>query len=359
MSALPIGRTVATDADRPTVLRVDDLRTVIHTPRGPVRAVDGVSLTLRRGETLGLVGESGSGKSVLGRSIMGLYRSGSAMTVSGQVLFEDRDVHAMAPHDLRALWGSGIGMVFQDPLTALNPVKRIGRHLTETLRRHQDVSARWARTRAVDLLGLVGIPDPRRRAEQYPHELSGGMRQRVVIAMALANDPALVIADEPTTALDVTVQSQILDLLDRLQAELGLAILLISHNLGVVAGRAERVAVMYGGRVVETAAAGEVFAAPAHPYTGALLSAIPRLHDPAHRRLRAIDGAPPDLARPSAGCRFAPRCPAVQDDCRTTQPALLPLGRPAPANPGAQHRAACLHPNSAPLGDAAPHGEEH
>ncbi|TYL46449.1 ABC transporter ATP-binding protein [Nocardioides sp. BGMRC 2183] len=336
--------------DRATVLQVDDLHTVIRTPRGPVRAVDGVSLTLRRGETLGLVGESGSGKSVLGRSIMGLYRSGSTMSVTGRVLFEGRDVQAMQAAELRALWGSGIGMVFQDPLTALNPVKRIGRHLTETLRRHQTISVRQARVRAIELLGLVGIPDPRRRVEQYPHELSGGMRQRVVIAMALANDPALVIADEPTTALDVTVQRQILDLLDDLRTELGLAILLISHNLGVVAGRAERVAVMYGGRIVETAAAGDVFAAPAHPYTGALLAAIPRLADPAHRRLRAIDGTPPDLVSPPVGCRFAPRCPAAQDDCRTAQPVLTDLATEARAGGSGDgvlnaHRAACLHPN--------------
>ncbi|MGY1812087.1 ABC transporter ATP-binding protein [Blastococcus sp. SYSU D00820] len=324
------------------LLVVDDLHTVIHTARGDLRAVDGVSLTLGRGETLGIVGESGSGKSVLGRTIMGLHTTGPLTTITGSVRFGGREVHGMSPKQLRELWGAEIGMVFQDPMTALNPVKKVGVHLTESLQKHRGLNRAQARERAVELLGLVGIPDPRRRIDQYPHELSGGMRQRVVIAMALANEPALLIADEPTTALDVTVQRQILDLLDRLQAELGMAVILISHNLGVVAGRADRVAVMYAGRIAETAPAAELFGAPHHPYTEALLSAIPRLEQAPHVRLEAIDGAPPNMLRPPAGCRFAPRCRYAQDDCRSVVPPLdgeLGSGITAPG-----HAFACHHP---------------
>ncbi|NLU84097.1 ABC transporter ATP-binding protein [Rhodococcus sp. HNM0569] len=328
-------------APRPApLLRVENLRTTIHTARGDLRAVDGVSLTLARGEMLGVVGESGSGKSVLGRTVMGLHRTGPTMTVSGLVEFDGQDVHAMSPRALRSMWGSDVGMVFQDPMTALNPVKRVGTHLTETLHAHRGLGRAAARGRAVELLDLVGIPDPARRITQYPHELSGGMRQRVVIAMALANDPKLLIADEPTTALDVTVQRQILDLLERLQRELGTAVILISHNLGVVAGRADRVAVMYGGRIAETAHAADLFVSPRHPYTEALLSAIPRLDDPPHARLRAIDGAPPDMVHPPAGCRFAPRCAYVHDDCTRELP-VLASGR---AGDESGHLAACFHP---------------
>jgi peptide/nickel transport system ATP-binding protein len=326
----------------PPVLVVDDLRTGIHTPRGSVQAVDGVSFALARGQTLGIVGESGSGKSVLGRTIMGLYTDGPGMTVAGRVLIAGKDVHALSAAGLRQLWGGDVGMVFQDPMTALNPVKRIGVHLTEGLRKHRGMSRQQAKDHAAELLSLVGIPEPRRRLEQYPHELSGGMRQRVVIAMALANEPALLIADEPTTALDVTVQKQILDLLGRLQDELGMALVLISHNLGVVAGRADQVAVMYAGRIVETADAATLFEAPQHPYTEALLKAIPRLHEPPHARLAAIEGAPPDMINPPVGCRFAPRCRYAQDDCRQVPP---PLDRATPAGvttPG--HFFACYHP---------------
>ena len=338
------------DAGSP-LLVVDDLRTVIRTGRGDLRAVDGVSLTLAPGEALGIVGESGSGKSVLGRTIMGLHTTGPTMQVTGSVHFEGRDVQRLAARDLRALWGSSIAMVFQDPMTALNPVKKIGTHLTETLRKHRGLDRRRARDRALELLALVGIPDPARRLDQYPHEMSGGMRQRVVIAVALANDPTLLIADEPTTALDVTVQRQILDLLDRLRRELGMAVILISHNLGVVAGRTDRVAVMYAGRVVETAEARALFAAPQHPYTEALLAAIPRLEEAPHLRLEAIDGAPPDMVRPPSGCRFAPRCRYARPDCRTAVPDL----RPAAAGPGT-HLHACYHPVGQP-GPVAQSGE--
>ncbi|MBO2458761.1 ABC transporter ATP-binding protein [Actinomadura violacea] len=294
------------------LLSVDDLRTEIRTARGPLRAVDGVSFTVRPGEMFGIVGESGSGKSVLGRTVMGLYTSGPAMTVTGKVVLDGTDVHALDDAGRRRLWRSRVGMVFQDPGTALNPVKRVGRHLTEAMR---GLSRAAARDRAEELLRLVGIPEPRRRLRQYPHELSGGMRQRVVIAVALAGEPSLLIADEPTTALDVTVQKQILDLLGRLQAELGTAIILISHDLAVVAGRADRVAVMYAGRLAELAPAGELFDSPRHPYTEALLASVPRLGDPPHSVLRTIDGAPPDMAAPPDGCRFAPRCRHASPAC--------------------------------------------
>lgn len=320
------------------LLEVSDLRTVLHTPRGDLAAVDGVSFRVERGETLGIVGESGSGKSVLGRTVMGLHTTGPIKTITGSVMFEGRDVHQLPPRELRALWGAGIGMVFQDPMTALNPVKRVGVHLTEALRKHRGWGRQQAKTSAVELLGMVGIPDPRRRLDQFPHEMSGGMRQRVVIAMALANDPALLIADEPTTALDVTVQRQILDLLARLQAELGMGVILISHNLGVVAGRADRVAVMYGGRISETADAATLFASPQHPYTAALLEAIPRLQEPPHVRLAAIDGAPPNLIHPPSGCRFAPRCQFAQPDCEQTLPQLVETIHDT------GHRYACFHP---------------
>ncbi|CAM3346161.1 ABC transporter ATP-binding protein [Nocardioides dubius] len=320
------------------LLEVNDLRTVLHTPRGDLAAVDGVSFRLGRGETLGIVGESGSGKSVLGRTVMGLHTTGPTKTVTGQVLFAGRDVQQLDRRALRELWGAEIGMVFQDPMTALNPVKRVGVHLTETLRKHRGLDRKQAKARAIELLDLVGIPDPRRRIDQFPHEMSGGMRQRVVIAMALANEPALLIADEPTTALDVTVQRQILDLLARLQKEMGMAIILISHNLGVVAGRADRVAVMYGGRISETAPASTLFETPQHPYTEALLEAIPRLEEPPHRRLAAINGAPPDMVRPPEGCRFAARCRHARNDCDQELPELVP------AVHDAAHHFACFHP---------------
>lgn len=330
------------DPAEQTLLQVSDVHTRYKTSRGWLRAVDGVSLSLDKHETLGIVGESGSGKSVLGRTIMGLVSAGSATQVSGQVRFAGADIHTMAPAQRRRLWGQDIGMVFQDPMTALNPFKKIGTHLTESLKVHLGLHKAQARERAIELLRTVGIPEPARRVDQYPHELSGGMRQRVVIAMALACDPALLIADEPTTALDVTVQQQILDLLESLNTSLGMAIILISHDLGVVAGRADRVAVMYAGRVVETAPTAQVFTNPRHPYTQALLAAIPRLGDAVHTRLDTIPGGLPDMAQPAVGCAFAPRCRYAQPDCLTTTPALTTDTGADAETTG--HAFACHHP---------------
>lgn len=323
------------------LLEVDDLRTVFHTARGDVAAVDGVSLRLHAGETLGIVGESGSGKSVLGRTIMGLVSSSPTTTVSGTVRLDGRDVHALSARERRRLWGPKVAMVFQDPMTSLNPVKKIGVHLTEPLRLHRGLSRKEAREEAADLLRQVGIPEPTRRLGQYPHELSGGMRQRVVIAMALSCNPELLIADEPTTALDVTVQKQILDLLARLSAERHMAVVLVSHDLGAVVGRTDRVAVMYAGRIAETDRTTEVFTHPLHPYSEALLASIPRLDAPPHTWLRAIEGRPPNMAAPPPGCRFAPRCPRAQEQCRIELPALHD---PRPDPTGAPHLVACHIP---------------
>ncbi|WP_406385480.1 ABC transporter ATP-binding protein [Streptomyces sp. NBC_01618] len=308
----------------PPLLDVTDLRTVFHTPRGEMRAVDGVSLSLSPGETLGIVGESGSGKSVLGRTVMGLISNGPGTSVSGSVLIGGKDVHALTPQQRRGLWGTEVAMVFQDPMTSLNPVKKVGTHLSESVRLHLGLSRAEARDRAVDLLRQVGIPEPSRRAGQYPHELSGGMRQRVVIAMALACAPRLLIADEPTTALDVTVQKQILDLLQALGEQLSMATILISHDLGTVAGRADRVAVMYAGRIVEHSDTTSVFDSPRHPYSQALIASIPQLDTPPHTLLPTIEGRPPNLLCPPAGCRFAARCDFATDRCADEAPELVP-----------------------------------
>lgn len=340
-SPAPVSERSSTEPESP-VLAVQDLGTRIHTPRGDLQAVDGVSFTLARGETLGIVGESGSGKSVLGRTIMGLHTTGPTTTVTGAVTIAGKEVHSLSKSGLRQMWGQDVAMVFQDPMTALNPVKKVGIQVTEGLRRHRRMTRAQARSRAEELLGLVGIPEPRRRFDQYPHELSGGMRQRVVIAIALGNEPALLIADEPTTALDVTVQKQILDLLDHLQDELGMATILISHNLGVVAGRADRVAVMYAGRVVESAQSRRLFDTPHHPYTEALLEAIPVLQQPPHVRLEAIDGAPPNLLDPPPGCRFASRCRYAQQDCGETIPPAVSAATAERSE--AEHVFTCLHP---------------
>ena len=314
------------DGSGAPVLEVDDLHTCFHTERGTVRAVDGVSLTLEAGETLGLVGESGSGKSVLGRTLMGLIESGGTTEVTGTVRIAGQDVHALSARQRRTLWGPRIAMVFQDPMTSLNPVRTIGVHLTDPLRKHLGLSRTAARERAVELLDTVGIPDPRRRVGQYPHELSGGMRQRVMIAVALSCDPEILVADEPTTALDVTVQKQILDLLASLAAERRMATILVSHDLGAVEGRTDRVAVMYAGRVAERAATTDLFASPHHPYAEALIGSVPVLSAAPHSVLRTIDGTPPDMANPPSGCRFAPRCGRVQDRCRTDEPSLVSSG---------------------------------
>ncbi len=318
------------------LLVVEDLHTAFKTSRGTVRAVDGVSLTVDRGRTLGVVGESGSGKTVLSRSIMGLLPPRDVIK-SGTVHFDGRELTAMTPEELRKVWGAELSMIFQDPMTALNPVKRIGKQITESLRLHLDLNRSEAKATAVELLRSVGIPSPEQRIRWYPFQLSGGMRQRVMIAIALACAPRLVMADEPTTGLDVTVQAQILDLLVELQRERHMAVILVTHDLGVVANRADDIVVMYAGRVVEQAPTRTLFRDTRMPYTRALMDSIPRLSDPSGVRLHAIAGRPPDLIHPPAGCRFAPRCPYVQDKCREIEPPLRTAG-------SADHLFACWFP---------------
>ncbi len=317
------------------LLRVEDLRVELPSEDGVVRAVDGISYEVHGGRTLGIVGESGSGKTVASLTTLGLTRRQGAR-ISGRILFEGKDLVALPEDELRAIRGNDIAMIFQDPLSSLHPLYKVGRQLTEAVRAHRDVSRARARERAVELLGLVGIPDPARRVDEYPHEFSGGMRQRAMIAMALANEPKLLIADEPTTALDVTVQAQILALMERLQRELGMAIVIITHDLGVVAEMADDIAVMYAGRIVETASAARVFAAPEHPYTWGLLKSIPTLVGPREEDLVPIPGTPPSLISPPSGCHFHPRCPYAQPDHARIDPQLQPV----PDEPG--HNVACL-----------------
>ena len=317
------------------LLEVTDLRTHFLTSRGAVRAVDGVSFTLERGRTLGVVGESGSGKTVLARSIMGLLPAHNVKR-DGEVVYEGRRLTGLAPSELREIWGAEISMVFQDPMTSLNPVVRIGRQITETMHFHLGLPDREARSRAVELLRSVGIPEPERRLRAYPHELSGGMRQRVTIAIALACGPKLLLADEPTTALDVTVQAQILSLLGRQQRERFIAMILVTHDLGVVAGRTDEIVVMYAGRVVERAPTTVLFSDMRMRYTQALFRSIPRITDPGHRRLQAIGGRPPDLVAPPRGCSFAPRCRYARERCHVEEPPLTDAG------PG--HAYACWYP---------------
>ncbi|MGE3277574.1 MAG: ABC transporter ATP-binding protein [Vicinamibacterales bacterium] len=296
---------------------------MFDTAEGPVTAVHGVSFDIRRGETLGLVGESGSGKSVTAFSILRLLQSPGRIA-GGQVLFDGRDLLALPEHDMRAVRGAGIGLIFQEPMAALDPVMRIGDQIAESLLVHGRATHAEARVRAIELLRAVRITDPEARVRDYPHQLSGGMRQRVMIAVALACAPPLVIADEPTTALDVTVQAQILELLGRMRRELDLALLLITHDLGVIAETADRVAVMYAGRIVEEASVRDLFQSPAHPYTRGLLASMPSGHQ--HARLTAIDGAVPDLADLPPGCPFAPRCPERMAVCDSAPPAPTPMG---------------------------------
>ncbi|HMG40812.1 MAG TPA: ABC transporter ATP-binding protein [Acidimicrobiales bacterium] len=322
-------------SDEP-LLAVEGLRTRFPTERGVVHAVDDVSFDLARGERLGVVGESGSGKSVLARSVMRLLPS--AAWSAGSVTFGGRDLMQLSDDQAREIWGSEIAMVFQNPMTSLNPVMRIGRQITESLELHEGLQGAAASDRAVALLRMVGIPEPASRLRSYPHELSGGMRQRVGIAIAIACSPKLLIADEPTTALDVTIQRKILDLLDRLGRELDMALILITHDLGVVAGRTDRLLVMYGGRVVEQGPTAALFRRPRHPYTASLLAAVPRLHQPSHTRLAAIPGRPVDVVDPAPGCRFAPRCARAQARCTEEDPQLAP----APGSPG--HAFACFNP---------------
>ncbi len=304
------------------LLDVDGLKTHFFTRDGVVRAVDGVSFRVHAGETLAVVGESGCGKSVTSLSILRLVASPPGRIVSGRLLFEGRDLLALDEADMRDIRGNEIAMIFQEPMTSLNPVLTVGRQIGEALTLHRGLSRAAARRRAVELLGQVGIPEPERRVDQYPHQLSGGMRQRVMIAMALACHPRLLIADEPTTALDVTIQAQILDLMRRLKQDSGAAILLITHDLGVVAEMAQRVVVMYAGRKVEEAPVEELFARPLHPYTRGLMKSIPRLDDTETRRLAEIPGMVPSLREPIEGCYFAARCPHAADRCRREYPPL-------------------------------------
>ena len=303
------------------LLEVKNLKTAFHTASGLVRAVDGVSLTLERGKTLGLVGESGSGKSVLSRSIMRLLPRSNVVT-SGEVWYGGRDLVALKETQLRDVWGTELSMVFQDPMTSLNPVMRIGTQITESLQTHLRMKKREARDVALTLLTDVGIPSPAQRLDEYPHQLSGGMRQRVTIAIALACGPKVLFADEATTALDVTVQAQILDLLQNLQDQRHMGMVLVTHDLGVVAGRTDDIAVMYGGKIVEKAPTPVLFESMRMPYTEALLRSIPKLEDPSHSRLRVIGGRPPDLINPPKGCNFAPRCPYAQERCHEEEPSL-------------------------------------
>ncbi|MBT2275229.1 ABC transporter ATP-binding protein [Rhodococcus qingshengii] len=331
-----------------TALRVSDLKVWFDTPRGMVRAVDGVNLDVSPGKTLGIVGESGSGKSVFSRAVMNLLPPSASVRPGSLIEIEGRDTATLNASDARALWGARVAMVFQDPMTSLTPVLTIGAQLTETLRQHLGLGKAEALNRAEELLRWVGIPEPRKRLGQYPHNLSGGMRQRVVIALALACSPRLLIADEPTTALDVTVQHQILTLLGRLQSENDMAMILITHDLGVVAGRTDEIAVMYAGRVVEHAPTREIFRHTRHPYTQALLRSIPRIAAPSHTRLAAIPGRPPTVIDPPPGCAFAARCTHAQQRCLTETPQLT-----AAPNSGDNHQLACFYPAGTPASDEA------
>ncbi|MFV0475159.1 MAG: ABC transporter ATP-binding protein [Pikeienuella sp.] len=309
------------------VLDVKGLETVFHVRDGQVHAVNTVSFSLREGELLGVVGESGSGKSVTMMSLMGLLPTPPAEITRGEVLFRGRDVRKMSRAEMRGLRGGDIGFVFQDPMTSLNPVFTVGFQLMEPLRDHLGLSKRAARARAAELLDLVGIPSASARLNDYPHQFSGGMRQRVMIAIALACDPKLLIADEPTTALDVTIQAQILDLVQRLRAELGMGVIWITHALGVVAGIADRVMVMYGGQVVEQAPVAELFARPRHPYTRALMETLPDISGARRDRLLTIAGQPPILHSTPASCPFAPRCAHAHGKCREANPPVAATGR--------------------------------
>jgi oligopeptide/dipeptide ABC transporter ATP-binding protein len=315
------------------LLEVKDLRTSFFTDAGEVRAVDGVSFAVTPGKLMGLVGESGSGKTASVLSIMRLLPERARVT-GGSVLFEGRDLLSLSEPEMRAVRGAKIAMIFQEPMTSLNPVFTIGSQIGEAVRLHQHTSRRETFERTVEALRLVGIADPERRVNDYPHQLSGGMRQRVMIAMALACKPKLLIADEPTTALDVTIQAQILDLIRELQMRLGLAVILVTHDLGIVAQYADDVTILYAARVMEQAASNELFRNPLNPYTRGLLESIPGIDGHHHRRLRAIAGTIPSALRPPSGCRFHPRCPMVIDECSRVDP---PLEVKAP-----QHLVACI-----------------
>jgi oligopeptide transport system ATP-binding protein len=314
-----------------TLLNVRDLEVSFRTYIGEVHAVRGVSFNLAKGETLAIVGESGSGKSVTSKSIMRLLAR-SARILKGEIRLAGVDLVTLPESKMQRCCGSEISMIFQDPMTSLNPTMPVGRQIVEVLQKHRKMGKREAAARAAELLGMVGIPSPENRAKQYPHQLSGGMRQRVVIAMALACDPKILIADEPTTALDVTIQAQILDLMKKVQQETGTSIILITHDLGVVANMADRVAVMYAGKIVETGTVDELFYNAKHPYTMGLLASMPKLHGKSDE-LTPIPGTPPDLMDPPGGCPFAPRCPNEMEVCSARMP--------ADTEHSATHRAAC------------------
>jgi oligopeptide/dipeptide ABC transporter ATP-binding protein len=319
------------------LLAVENLRALVPTPGGLVHAVDGVSFALEPGKTLGVVGESGCGKTMMARSLMGLLPRNTVMPPETTIEFLGQSMLGLPGPHLRRILGKDIAMIFQDPMISLNPVIKVGKQIAEVLTHHLQMDKQAARDRAVELLKQVGIPMAERRFNHYPHQLSGGLRQRVAIAIALACEPQLLIADEPTTALDVTVQTDILDLLAKIQQDKRMAMILVSHDLGVVAGRTHDTAVLYAGKIVEQAATTELFEHTAMPYTRALMDAIPRLTDPPHTTLQAIGGHPPDLIAPPPGCRFAPRCSRAEARCRQLEPALRNIA-------GKNHQFACWYP---------------
>ena len=344
-----VGDAVSTPQSRSaaeSLLEVRDLAVRFPTPRGDLRAVDGVSFSLESGATLGIVGESGSGKSVLSRAVMNLLPSSARVAHETQIRFEGRDLRGLSRAEGKHLWGVDIAMVLQDPMTSLTPVLKIGRQIMEPLRYHQRLGKRAARQRGIELLQSVGIPEPEQRMGEYPHHLSGGMRQRVTIAIALSCEPKLLVADEPSTALDVTVQQQVLNMLERVQQERQMGMILVTHDLGVVAGRTTDTAVMYAGRIVERAPTSVLFRETRHPYTEALFQSIPRLGDRTGTRLRAVAGRPPVVIDPPAACRFAPRCPLAQPRCLEEDPMLVPATDPA-------HEYACFFPVGTAEGEEA------
>ena len=323
-------------SDNEPLLALDNVTSHFKTERGLVRAVDGVSFSLRRGESLGIVGESGSGKTVLSRTIMGLLPSSNSVT-GGSIEFAGQEIRGLPAKQMRSLWGAEMSMVFQNPLNSQNPLMKVGKQITESLRLHLAMDKENAKQTAIRLLRDVHIPEPERRLNQYPHELSGGMRQRVMIAIALACGPTLLFADEPTTALDVTVQAQILELLQEQRRDRNMSVILVTHDLGVVAGHTDHIVVMYGGKLVERAPTRELFANMKMPYTKSLLRSIPKLDDPSHTRLASIPGRPPDLVTPPKGCRFAPRCAYAREKCLKEEPDLVNAGVP-------DHEYACWYP---------------
>src|SRR2546421_607952 len=321
------------------LLEVDNLKTYFYTRSGVVKAVNDVSFAIKPGETLGVVGESGCGKSVTALSVMRLIVNPPGKIVDGHINFNGEDLLEKSTEELSDIRGSKISMIFQDPMTSLNPVFTVGYQIAETVKRHRkDVTNDQAWKHTVEMLDLVHIPDAKRRAKSYPHEFSGGMRQRVMIAIALACNPQLLIADEPTTALDVTIQAQVLELMKGLSQKYRTAVMLITHDLGVVAGTCQHVNVMYAGHIIESASVKQIFETPAHPYTVGLLQSIPRLDEQRGTRLTSIPGQPPDLINPLVGCPYAPRCPKVQARCRKEQPELMSVGRD-------EQVAACFYPN--------------